>query len=60
MKLNTEFFKRESTWLNIGVGVISSALQLFTDIPDNLTGPLWGYIALSLLMGAIQGVKRSV
>ena len=60
MVLNAEFFKRESTWLNIAECVGGVAVQLAMDLPDTLEAPLWGYIVLRLFMGLVQGVKRSV
>lgn len=59
MKLNTEFFKRESTWLNIAEAVGAVGVQLLVDLPTELSGPLWAYITLRLFMGVVQGVSRA-
>ena len=59
MKLNKELFKRESTWLNIAECVGGVVAQLFVSMPSELSGPLWGYIIMRVLMGFVQGVKAS-
>lgn len=60
MKLNKEFFKRESTWINIIECMGATAAQLMLDLPSELSTPLWAYVSLRLFMAFVQGVKRGV
>jgi len=60
VKLNKDYFKRESTWMNIAEIVIATSVQLAVDIPSELSMPVWCYVALRFAMAIIQGVKRDI
>ena len=60
MQINKEFFKRESTWMNILETVTALLVQLMLELPEDLTVPMWCYIGLRLLMAVTQGVKKSL
>lgn len=58
MQLNKDYFKRESTWMNIAEVVVATGVQLAVDMPTELSMPIWGYVSLRLVMAVIQAVKR--
>lgn len=60
MKLNKDYFKRESTWMNIAEIVVATSVQLSVGFPSDLSIPVWCYIGLRMLMAIIQGVKRDI
>lgn len=57
IKLNGEFFKRGSTWLNIGISVGTTALVLLEGLPANVGV---GYVCVSIGMAIMQGVKVEI
>ncbi len=60
MQLNKDYFKRESTWMNIIEVLVATGVQLAVDMPDELSMPVWGYVALRFTMAILQAVKRDV
>lgn len=57
IKLNGEFFKRGSTWLNIMECLVALAAELLIGMPG---GAGYAYIAARVGMAIMQGIKLEI
>lgn len=60
MQINTQMFKRWSTWINIIEAVGAVLAQFLLDLPEDMTAAIWIYLAVRIVMGVAQGIKQSI